>query len=105
MGHTTFLPQTQIKEVMKYLMVHRDKEELIANSKCVSSNLKIGDAAIFDSRVLHFGGANTSQKRRILFYFTFTAGDVEKNNPNPARGMGSIRISDRQRYSWSHFTA
>lgn len=106
MGHTTFLPQTQIKEAHEIFNgPQRQKEELIANSKCVSSNLKIGDAAIFDSRVLHFGGANTSQKRRILFYFTFTAGDVEKNNPNPARGMGSIRISDRQRYSWSHFTA
>ena len=104
MGHTTYLPQTQIKEAHEIFNgPQKQKEELIANAKCVRSNLKIGDAAIFDSRVLHFGGANTSQKRRILFYFTFTAGDVQKNNPNPARGMGSIRFEDDQKYSWTHF--
>lgn len=104
MGHTTYLPQTQIKEAHDIFNgPQKQKEELIANAKCVRSNLKIGDAAIFDSRVLHFGGANTSQKRRILFYFTFTAGDVEKNNPNPARGMGSIRIEDQRKFSWMHF--
>ena len=55
----------------------RQKDELIASSRTVRSNLKIGDAAIFDSRVLHTGGANTSNGvRRILFYFTLTSGII-----------------------------
>jgi ectoine hydroxylase-related dioxygenase (phytanoyl-CoA dioxygenase family) len=57
--------------------------------------------ALFDSRVVHCGGANTSQgKRRVLFYFTLTAGDTEKYNPNPSRGTGSIRAIDRHKYSY-----
>ena len=37
------------------------------------SGLKKGDVAIFDSRILHAGGANVSSQRRVLLYFTTSA--------------------------------
>lgn len=97
MGHTTYLPRTHTATAHEIFNAGiRQKEELIAASPPVITCLKKGDVAIFDSRVLHCGGANTStDKRRVLFYFTFTAGDTQKHNPNPSRGTGSIRAVDR----------
>ena len=101
MGHTTFLPKTHTQMAHNIFNAGiRQKEELIAMTPAVVSCLKKGDVAIFDSRVLHCGGANTTpDKRRVLFYFTFTSGDTEKFNPNPSRGAGSIRIEDRFKHT------
>ena len=72
MGHTTFLPGTMTTEVHGiFNSGEKQKNNLIAMSPAFRSNLKKGDVAIFDSRLLHCGGANESEdKRRILFYFT-----------------------------------
>jgi Phytanoyl-CoA dioxygenase (PhyH) len=72
MGHTTFLPGTMTSEVHGiFNSGEKQKNNLIAMSPAFRSNLKKGDVAIFDSRLLHCGGANESEdKRRILFYFT-----------------------------------
>ena len=72
MGHTTFLPGTMTSEVHGiFNSGEKQKNNLIAMSPAFRSNLKKGDVAIFDSRLLHCGGANESDdKRRILFYFT-----------------------------------
>ena len=72
MGHTTFLPGTMTPEVHGiFNSGEKQKNNLIAMSPAFRSNLKKGDVAIFDSRLLHCGGANESEdKRRILFYFT-----------------------------------
>lgn len=73
MGHTTFLPGTMTTEVHGiFNSGEKQKNNLIAMSPAFRSNLKKGDVAIFDSRLLHCGGANESEdKRRILFYFTY----------------------------------
>ena len=34
---------------------------------------QVGDVTLFDSRVLHCGGANESPRRRVLFYASFRA--------------------------------
>ena len=106
MGHTTFLPGTHTEAAHKIFNgPMRQKDELISKASSVHSQLRVGDVAVFDSRILHAGGANQSKdKRRILFYFTFTAGDVERNNPNPKRGSGSILEGDRLQHSWSEFS-
>ena len=72
MGHTTFLPGTMTPEVHGiFNSGEKQKNNLIAMTPAFRSNLKKGDVAIFDSRLLHCGGANESEdKRRILFYFT-----------------------------------
>mmetsp|Transcript_13443 Transcript_13443/g.18395 ORF Transcript_13443/g.18395 Transcript_13443/m.18395 type:complete len:370 (-) Transcript_13443:95-1204(-) len=71
MGHTTFLPQTHTERAHElWNTTPGQKETFVASSAAVISSLKKGDVAIFDSRLLHCGGANTSDKRRVLFYFT-----------------------------------
>lgn len=107
MGHTTYLPKTHVAEAHSIFNAGiKQKENLISVTPPVRTQLTKGDVVIFDSRVLHSGGANTSEKRatedgkrRVLFYFTFTAGDTEKFNPNPSRGTGSIRTVDRYKHT------
>ena len=101
MGDTTFLPGSHVKAAHDIFNSGiRQKEALIAASPPLRTGLRKGDAVLFDSRVLHSGGSNDSgDKRRVLFYFTVTAGDTISFNPNPSRGTGSIRAIDRDRHS------
>ena len=71
MGHTVFLKNTHTKNA--HLMWNTEqskKEKFIQINPAVESKLKIGDTAIFDSRILHCGKENSSNKIRTLFYFT-----------------------------------
>jgi len=67
-----------------------------------SGNIIVGDVAIFDSRLLHAGGANTSNRRRILFYFTASAGQ-RWPLPNGLHGSNSMRKADRWKYQLCDF--
>ena len=51
------------------------------------ATLRAGDATVFDSRLLHCGGGNASDKRRVLFYFSF---EVE-GSENPNSAVSTIR--------------
>ena len=53
---------------------------------CVAT-LRTGDVSMFDSRLLHCGGGNFSDKRRVLFYFSFEVSGTE----NPNAFLSSIR--------------
>ena len=116
MGHTLYLPKTHVKQAHDIFNAGiKQKENLIAASPPVKTKLTKGDVVIFDSRVLHCGGPNTSEQRpfpgneegtqgtrgarRVLFYFTFTSGDTATFNPNPSRGTGSIRTVDRYEHT------
>jgi hypothetical protein len=46
---------------------------------------------------LHCGGANSSQKRRVLFYFTVSEAQ-RWPLPNGLHGSNSIRAEDRWKY-------
>ena len=48
------------------------------------SLLSQGSAALFDSRLLHCGGANRSNRPRVIFYFTIAA-----DNSSDSGGGGS----------------
>lgn len=101
MGHTLYLPRTHRKDAHSIFNGGiKQKDQLLSISPAVTSNLKQGDVVIFDSRILHSGGANTSMNRRTLFYFTFTTGDTTLNNPNPKRGSGSIRRNDYLKHNY-----
>mmetsp|Transcript_47854 Transcript_47854/g.95782 ORF Transcript_47854/g.95782 Transcript_47854/m.95782 type:complete len:192 (+) Transcript_47854:94-669(+) len=98
MGHTTFLPRTQTLDAHNlWNLGQKQKENLISSLPAVQSNLKTGDVAIFDSRLLHAGGANSSQKRRVLFYFTVSA-QHEWPLPDGLHGSNSIRAQDKGRW-------
>jgi hypothetical protein len=75
MGPTIFLPRTNTQETHERLKSKTDKTEkdaMLASCEYQRSVLKKGDAAVMDSRMLHFGDANVSSKgkRRVLMYFT-----------------------------------
>ena len=52
------------------------KDELIKTKPAVLGTLPKGSCAIFDSRTLHCGTANRSEKSRALFYFSFKNPEV-----------------------------
>ncbi len=88
MGHTTFLPKTHVESAHKIFNgTPKSKENLLKVTPVARSSLKKGDVVVFDSRILHCGGANSSSKRRILFYFTLTTNKTTKEaDPwNPSR--------------------
>lgn len=69
MGPTCFLLGTHSE------LVHNHFEKAPANvieqAKAASASLSAGDAVIYDSRILHAGGANRSDRTRALLYVTF----------------------------------
>ena len=50
---------------------------LLRSRPCYRGCLGVGDATLFDSRLLHCGGPNDSQKRRVLFYVSFKRRDCQ----------------------------
>eukprot|EP00537_Pseudo-nitzschia_pungens_P013835 CAMPEP_0172395408 /NCGR_PEP_ID=MMETSP1061-20121228/19482_1 /TAXON_ID=37318 /ORGANISM="Pseudo-nitzschia pungens, Strain cf. pungens" /LENGTH=430 /DNA_ID=CAMNT_0013126977 /DNA_START=13 /DNA_END=1306 /DNA_ORIENTATION=+ len=104
MGPTTWLPNThtmEAHEIFKDDYVgssyssssssstaagESSKDKLLRTTPSVLGLLPRGSCAIFDSRLLHCGGANTSDTSRALFYFSFkNSGIGYPGNP------GSIR--------------
>jgi ectoine hydroxylase-related dioxygenase (phytanoyl-CoA dioxygenase family) len=64
----------------------------------MQSALATGDAALFDSRLLHCGCANDSQKTRAVFYVTFSR-DRDWPLPGGLHGSNSIRAEDLRRWT------
>lgn len=98
MGQTIFCPKTHTPEIhLLWNSNQRQKEMLLGTRDVVQSGLKKGDVSIFDSRILHCGSANNSNKRRVLFYFTLSKQE-RWPLPNGLHGSNSIRSEDR--YKW-----
>lgn len=76
----------------------RMKERFISLQPAMQSALATGDTAVFDSRLLHCGCANKSQKPRALFYVTFSR-DAEWPLPDGLHGSNSIRAEDLRRWT------
>ena len=94
MGPTTWLPNTHtlaVHEIFKDETIaagasESPKDTLLRTQPAVLGTLPKGCCGMYDSRLLHCGGANQSERSRALFYFSFrnpTIGSV--GNP------GSIR--------------
>jgi ectoine hydroxylase-related dioxygenase (phytanoyl-CoA dioxygenase family) len=76
MGPTTFLLPSSATYVYHQEIADRQwdfssKEGLLAQSPNVLSTLNSGDCSIYNPMTLHCGGANRSEKRRCIFYFSF----------------------------------
>ena len=72
MGPTRFLPRTHSKPHPARVVARGDATEL--GEKPPPSwlgLLETGDAAIYDGRLLHCGGANRADGPRVLLYVTF----------------------------------
>jgi ectoine hydroxylase-related dioxygenase (phytanoyl-CoA dioxygenase family) len=95
MGGTIFLPKTNTEEHHRLLKDHSARDGMLQTSPNKLSTLGVGDCSIFDARLLHAGGANSSSKRRILFYFTFR--NPALPNPRLPNNPGSIRRELKER--------
>ena len=108
MGHTQFLPGTHTAGTHELWNAAGKSERLkalfISAQPAQQSALKAGDIAVFDSRVLHCGCANTTEKQRVLFYFTLSRGQ-RWPLPDGLHGSNSVREEDRWRWQLKDFRA
>jgi len=103
MGHTVFLPQTHTSKAhLLWNATQRQKELFLQANEACQSKLKCGDVAIFDSRLLHCGKGNESNKRRVLFYFTVSS-QHQWPLPDGLHGSNSVRAEDYQKYTLRDF--
>ena len=61
-------------------------DELLQRAPCRAPLLRRGSCALFDSRILHCGSANSSGRRRVVFYFSLKA----RGHGNGWKGGGFI---------------
>lgn len=103
MGPTTWIPKTHTLEMhQKFQESDSTKDQLLSTQPSVLGLLPQGSCAIFDSRVLHCGGANSSfeKKSRALFYFSFQNSKiVNVGNPGSIRPnlIGKWRLNDLEK--------
>jgi ectoine hydroxylase-related dioxygenase (phytanoyl-CoA dioxygenase family) len=102
MGPTTWIPCTHTAKAHELFqddtvdpaMGESPKDKLLRTEPSVLGVLPKGSCAIFDSRLLHCGGANSSDKSRALFYCSFKNPEIGyPGNP------GSIRRDIISKYT------
>jgi ectoine hydroxylase-related dioxygenase (phytanoyl-CoA dioxygenase family) len=75
MGPTTFLPSSATalhhQEIADRQWDFSSTDGLLAESPNLLSTLGCGDCSIYNPMTLHCGGANRSEQRRNIFYFSF----------------------------------
>mmetsp|Transcript_26992 Transcript_26992/g.49720 ORF Transcript_26992/g.49720 Transcript_26992/m.49720 type:complete len:376 (+) Transcript_26992:172-1299(+) len=79
MGPTTFLPSSATKEYHEEIAIGQqdeygdgaDTSELLSAAPNNLATLGTGDCSLYNPMTLHCGGANRSDKRRVIFYFSF----------------------------------
>jgi ectoine hydroxylase-related dioxygenase (phytanoyl-CoA dioxygenase family) len=75
MGPTVFFPGTHTKDAIFNIPIVdgiQDSTPKVEESiPFALATLARGDAAVYDSRTLHCGGANVSDNVRVIFYFSF----------------------------------
>jgi len=79
MGPTTFLTSSATEQYHEEIAVGQEynygdgahKSKLLSESTNHLSTLNTGDCSLYNPMTLHCGGANRSNKRRVIFYFSF----------------------------------
>jgi len=97
MGPTTWLPRTNTMDAHEIFRESGgEKDDFIKKTPAVLGTLSKGSAAVFDSRTLHCGTANRSEKSRALFYFSFKSPKLAGSTGNPAsirRELGDAKVT------------
>jgi len=102
MGPTVWIPQThttdmharfQRRRVEDVFSLESPKDVLIRSMPHSVGHMPAGACALFDSRLLHAGTANTSKKSRILFYFSFQRKDANVGGERGSLGYGLERAA------------
>lgn len=79
MGPTTFLPASATEAYHAEIAIGQEdaygngehKSDLLSASANNLSTLGTGDCSLYNPMTLHCGGANRSEQRRVIFYFSF----------------------------------
>ena len=91
MGPTLFLPGTHSRAAHDALLEgDRAATRVLSGAAAFEAVMGAGDCTLYDSRLLHRGGANTSARRRVLFYCSFRARGARM----PARGSQGTMLED-----------
>ena len=101
MGPTSFVPGTH-DDFAAHKRFMADPLVFLSDTPGLSCLLDAGDAAVYDSRVLHCGGANRSDRLRALLCVTFRHTDA------PVReewSGNSIRADVAGRYTLQDFSS
>eukprot|EP00968_Pinguiococcus_pyrenoidosus_P026530 scaffold7096_cov253-Pinguiococcus_pyrenoidosus.AAC.2 len=71
-GQTAFIPASHVMDACARLMDDANRSERL--EQIVRPHLKLGDAILFDTRIIHFGLANRSSRgtRRPVLYVNYT---------------------------------
>jgi len=85
MGPTNFIPRSHTAEAHAIFNDIPRRDDLLRTSHSVVALLQSGDASLFDSRILHCGGANDREKgaTRVLLYMSF-------RNPRATEPIGNV---------------
>ena len=85
MGGTIFLPKTNTAEAHSKYNDIPNRDEFLQSSPNVAALLNAGDAALFDSRTMHCGGANDEIEgsTRVILYLSF-------RNPKATEAIGNV---------------
>ena len=85
MGGTIFLPKTNTAEAHSKYNDIPNRDEFLQSSPNVAALLNAGDAALFDSRTMHCGGANDEMEgsTRVILYLSF-------RNPKATEAIGNV---------------
>jgi ectoine hydroxylase-related dioxygenase (phytanoyl-CoA dioxygenase family) len=73
MGPTTFVPGTHNSQAHAAMLQPSRKAELLRAGPIRLGAMPLGASTLYDTRLLHGGGANRSPRGRWLFYATFAA--------------------------------
>eukprot|EP00536_Pseudo-nitzschia_multiseries_P014141 jgi/Psemu1/213852/e_gw1.662.7.1 len=79
MGPTTFLTSSATEEYHQEIAIGQEDQygngahisQLLSSSTNHLATLGTGDCALYNPMTLHCGGANRSEQRRVIFYFSF----------------------------------
>lgn len=102
MGPTIWFPATNTPAWhLKYSARGDDLEDLLGESTHIRGLLGIGDAVLYDTRLLHCGGANTQQRRALLtLSMQLEDSSSQEMHANIKRGYRSrLRIRDAPHWS------
>ena len=100
MGPTRFIPSSHTAAAHAAFNSLEDggraKLALLRSRPCWRGVLDTGDVTLFDSRLLHCGSANSSPRRRVLFYVSF-------RKRQATAPPGTLLYSLRERHSLADF--
>ena len=78
--HTNHHDQFQSIRIMDEWDTESPKDRLLRTKPSVVGILPKGSCVMFDARLLHCGGANSSQQSRALFYISFQQYTTQQSN-------------------------